>query len=103
MPVKTTLVRTRPSEEVPWYLHPREKNEYIKANFIETGELTKTITHSDDGLTQTVINIYANKKVYDRMQKDEIVNADNDIRNAYQEASGIVETFTVETTNKRSK
>lgn len=100
MPIRTTLVRTRSSELVPWYLHPKEKNEYIQTNYIATGDLTKTITHSEDGLTQTVVNIYPNKRIYNKMVKDELVNADNDIRNAYQDASGIVETITIETIKK---
>jgi len=103
MPIKKTLIRTRPSELVPWYLHPKEKNEYIQTNYIATGDLTKTITHSEDGLTQTVVNIYSNKRIYDKMFKDNLVNADNDIRNAYQEASGIEETITTETSTKKFK
>jgi hypothetical protein len=85
---------------VPWYLHPKEKNEYIQTNYIATGDLTKTITHSEDGLTQTVVNTYANKRLYNKMVKDELVNADNDIRNAYQDASGIIENITIETIKK---
>ena len=100
MPIKTTLIRKRPSELVPWYLHPRDKNDYIAATYIAVGDLSKTITHSEDGLTQTVVNVYATKKVYNKILKDDVINADTDIRNAYQEASGITETITIETIKK---
>jgi len=103
MPIKTTLVRTRPSVEVPWYLHPRDKNDYIQTTYIATGDLDKTITTSEDGLSQTVESIWANKRVYTQAMKDETFNIDNDIRQAYNEASGIVETTTVETSTKKFK
>lgn len=103
MPVRTLVTRTRPSELVPWYLHAREKNEYIKATYIDTGNLIKTISASTDGLTQIVECIWSNKTVYNQSLKDPIINADNDVRNAYCEASGIVEESIIEVSNKKFK
>jgi len=97
MPIKETIVRTRPSVLVPWYTHPEVKANYRYETYVLTGKLTQTITPSDDGLVDVIETTFRDQEALDEMKNDPNITFNIPERLAYSEANGITWTLSTST------